>query len=156
MNEKRTWNGTFNCTKKGSLLSTGGLHAIHLLCWNKWIAHCFFDSEAESFPWAGVEEEAEVEAVVEEARAFTTFCLKIQSLTLWPFLPQNIHKLLSIWHCLFCWVSLPWESNLPVRSGFVDCCFGASFGLPGFEPEAWKVDLEVVRAGLEVDWGIEE
>ena len=154
MNKKRIWNGRFNCTKKCSLLSTGGLHAIHLLCWNKWIAHCFFDSEVESFPWAGVEEE-EVEAVV-EAWALAAFCLKIQSWTLWPFLPQNKHKSLSIQRCCSCWVSLPQESNFPVRSSFVDCGFGASFGLLGFEPEAWEVDPELDRAILEVNWGVVE
>ena len=35
MNEKGTLNGRFDCTEKGSLLSTGGLHASHLLCWDK-------------------------------------------------------------------------------------------------------------------------
>ena len=42
-----------------------------------------------------------------------------QSVIRCPFLPQNKQRLLSIRYCHSFAVSLPWESSLPLRSGFV-------------------------------------
>ena len=62
-----------------------------------------------------------------------------QSGTLCPGLPQNKHKLLSIWRCHSCWVNFPLDSSFPVRSGFVNWGFGVSFDFPYFELEDWEL-----------------
>ena len=62
-----------------------------------------------------------------------------QSRTLCPGLPQNKHKLLSIYHCHSCWVNFPLESSFLVRSGFVDWGFRVSFNFLDFEEEDWEL-----------------
>ena len=97
------------CIEPYSSLSTGSTRmAILHLCCIRWIAYSFFFSGAEA-----------ARVVVEDLPLAVLTFAERQLVTQCPFLPQNKQRLLSIRYYHSFAVSLPWESSLPLRSGFV-------------------------------------
>ena len=87
----------------------GAIFEKWLFSWFWWIAYSFFASTPDSF---GLDRVGTDSVVAAWPPAGFVGQLSVQ----WLESLQNRQRFLSIWCCHSCWVSLPCESNLPIRS----------------------------------------